>query len=171
MEQSFLEARVGVEAHADVPAGYTALPRVVENLGYPVQVLAVSNKAVQPEFDPDGDGFPSLDGLGANDFLVWVLAGDYAYDGGATELTGPDGGAAIQQRPFVEAEAGGPLSAADSGFAFRRKGYAWWRRVNLSAHHYIVAYAFVGGGPLADRPAAPAALAKLFETLRFRDYS
>ena len=177
MRTTFLERRLAVEAEVDVPETMFATRRLVRFLGYPVEMFSVSNRAIPPTAPTDNpDSFPRVNVLDASAFLLWVVLGDYAYDRGASTLTGPNGSLSeeeIRARPLRGAVDSVPaLSSRDRGWTFTPSVFAWWRTFDVSPNHYVTLYGFTGGAPHYSRDSRPpAGLAGLVGSLRFRDYS
>jgi hypothetical protein len=176
MRTTFLEKRVAVEGEVEVPDGMMSFDSLVDYLGYPVELFGVSNRSLPPTRPGDNpDGFPRVALLDAASFLLWVIIGDYAYEQGATNLTGPGGvlsESEIRERPSQDVMSVPALSAHDEVLTVTSDVVGWVRRIDVSPRHYVGVYGFAGGaGRLGARPTPPAALRGLVASLTFRDYS
>ena len=176
----FLERRLGVEAEVDVPDDLYARERLVPSLGYPAELISVSNKKLPQTGRSDGlAAWPRVQGLGADGFLLWVTVGDYAFDAEAPELTGPRGqldDEQIRARKPQRVDFVPQLSERDNGgpraHTLWPDTYLWSREVIVSERHYVMLYAFVSGTTrfeASNRP--PDKLGQLVGSMSFRDYS
>jgi hypothetical protein len=179
MTTRFLENRIAVEAEVDVPNGFSGHRRLVPFLGYPAEVFGVTNQPLRQTTHADSHpSMPRVELLRPGGMLVWVTAGDYAFDENAPALTGPKGKLSddeIRARPAVEVSFVPPLSERDTGFREPMRwpnAHIWARGIVLSPRHYINLYAFAYGTDeftANNRP--PREMAEIVGSLKFRDYS
>lgn len=178
MRRKFLEERLAVEVELTLPNGFDATGPLAPLVGYPAELVGVSNRSLPAADERSAhDHLPQVDGLGAGGALLWVTVGDYAYDGGAPELTGPKGrldAGRIRARPARQVGFVPPLNEGDSPASTHRwPGYHQWSRViPISEHHYLTLYAWTQETEeirRTERP--PEALAAAVGSMEVRDYS